>query len=224
VSVTREELAAFGDGELDPDRARAVGAAVADDPILAEQLLAHRRLRERLVTHFGPILAAPVPERLTMSLRPPSEVIDLSLVRAQRMRRVARWSWIAGPALAASIALGVFLSRGGDYAQGPLEAALETQLVAQQSGQEPIRILLTFRDKRGDYCRAFAAQAQSGIACRDERGWLLRMTEAGARSEEGEYRTAGVPAANVLEAAQRQAAGPALAAGDEQRARAHHWR
>jgi hypothetical protein len=224
VSVTREELAAFADGELEAERAREVAAAVAADPALADEVQAHRLLRERLGTHFAPIISAPVPERLTAALRPPAQVIDLSEARARRMRRVARWSWVAGPALAASLALALFLPRGGDYAQGPLEAALETQLVAQQSGAEPTRVLLSFRDDGGALCRAFAGQAQSGIACRDGRGWRLRMKAAGAAAQAGEYRMAGAPAAEVLEAAQGLAAGPALDAAEEARARARHWR
>ena len=47
MTVTREELAAFADGELDPAREAEVAAAVAADPELEAQLEAHRTLRAR---------------------------------------------------------------------------------------------------------------------------------------------------------------------------------
>lgn len=227
MTVSREELAAFADGELAPPRAAEVAAAVAADPALAEQLRAHRALRERLGARFAPILDEPLPERLVAPLRPDrGEVVDFAAARAGRARHLLRWAWIAAPALAASLALAVFLPRGtgGDYAGGALAAALEGQLVATQSGREPTRILLSFRDGDGDTCRAFVGTAQSGIACRDGSGWRLRTIDEGAPAQAGEYRMAGAPSARVLEAAQDMAAGPALTAAEEQAARARRWR
>jgi anti-sigma factor RsiW len=61
MSVTREELAAFADGELEPARAAEVAALVEGDPALAAQVQAHRALKERLGGPFAPILAATVP-------------------------------------------------------------------------------------------------------------------------------------------------------------------
>ena len=226
MTVSREELAAFADGELAPSREAEVAAAVAADPALAGQLRAHRALRDRLAARFAPILDEPLPERLVAPLRPDrSEVIDLAAARAGRTRRL-RWSWVAAPALAASLALAVFLPRGAgdDYANGALAEALDGQLVATQSGRGPTRILLSFRDGAGDTCRAFVGTAQSGIACRDEAGWRLRSIDEGAPAQTGEYRMAGAPSARVLEAAQDMAAGPALTAAEEQAARARGWR
>jgi hypothetical protein len=226
MSVSREELAAFADGELDPARAAEVAAAVAADPALEAEVRAHRALRERLGAHFAPILDASPPERLAAPLRP--RVVDFATARdkRQRARGLPRWSWIAGPALAASVALAVIVGRGtGEaYAEGPLSDALDTQLVASQPADAPNRILLSFRDEAGAYCRAYAAVGHGGIACRDERGWRIRMNGQRTAAQDSEYRMAGNPATQVLARAQELAEGPALDADAERAARARGWR
>jgi hypothetical protein len=223
MTVTREELAAYADGELDAVRAADVAVAVAADPDLKAQVDGHRALKARLGAHFAPILDAPLPERLTAPLqRQEAEIIDFT---AARNRRIVRWSWVAVPALAASLALAVFMPRGGDgYASGTLAETLDAQLVAAQPADAPTRILLSFRDEAGSYCRAFAGEAQSGIACRDAEGWRLVTEGEGAPAQTGEYRMAGNPAAEMLERAQVMAAGPALDAAAEQAAKARGWR
>lgn len=228
MSVSREELAAFADGELDPGRQAEVAAAVAADPALAREVEAHLALKARLSGHFAPILQAPLPDRLTAPLRHAESVVDLAAVREERRqsRRLPRWSWIVGPALAASIALAIIVPRQAQdgYAEGSLAAALDEQLVATQRSDAPTRILLSFRDEAGSYCRAFSSSARNGIACRDDAGWQLVVEEAGIPAQTSEYRTAGNPAARVLEQAQSMAAGPALDAAQERAARAGRWR
>ena len=228
MTVTREELAAFADGELDPAREAEVAAAVAADPELEAQLEAHRALRARLGAHFAPVFEAPVPDRLVSLLRPEPQVVDFAAAREkrERARGLPRWTWFAGPALAASLALAVFMPRGADggYASGDLAEALDGQLVAAQSADAPTRILLSFRDGSGAYCRAFAGEAQSGIACRDDAGWRLIEEAAGSEAQDSEFRMAGNPAAEVLERAQAMAAGPALDGVQEQAAKARGWR
>jgi hypothetical protein len=228
MNVTPEELAAYADGELGPARAAEVSAAVHADSALARQLDAHRTLRDRLGAHFAPVLEQPVPEQLTAMLRPsPSSIASLTDARERRdrARSLPRWTWFAGPALAASLALAVFLPRGGDgYVGGTLADALERQLVATQDQSATTRILLSFRDGTGAYCRAFAGEAQSGIACRDTEGWRMVLDGEGAPAQQGDYRMAGNPAAEVLERAQAMAVGPALDAAQEETARAAGWR
>jgi len=231
MTVTREDLAAFADGELDATRAAEVAAAVAADPALEEQVRAHRALRARLDEHFAPILQAPLPARLTAALQSePETVVSFAAAVEQRERRrqagVPRWAWFAAPALAASLALAVLLPRGAgnDYARGALAETLEGQLVASQSADSATRILLSFRDRAGAYCRAFAGEAGSGIACREAGGWRLLMQGEGAAGQDSDYRMAGSGAAAVLERAQAISAGPALDAAGEQAARARGWR
>jgi hypothetical protein len=229
MSVSREELAAYADGELVPARALQVAAEVAADPELAEQVRRHKALRQRLAMHFEPILHETVPERLTRSVGPRSaEVTSLAFARAARarLRRPPRWSWVVGPALAASLALAIFLPRGADedYAQGSLAAALGDQLVATQGARGETRILLSFRDSSGKYCRVFDASAQSGIACRDDAGWRIEFTAGSVGTQSGEYRAAATPSAQLFQRAQAMASGEPLNAQEEEAARARGWR
>lgn len=224
MSVSPEDLAAFADGELDAARAAEVAAAVSADPALAAQVETHRALKARLGARFAPIADEPVPDRLAALLRPePAPVVDFAAAREkrERARTLPRWSWLAGPALAASLALAVFWPRGS-YVEGPLADALDTQLVAMQAADADTRILLSFRNADGSYCRAFSASSQAGIACHDETGWVLTESVRATAEQAGEFRQAG-SAAEVMERAQAMAAGPALDAAQEQAAKARGW-
>lgn len=236
MSVTREQIAAYADGELSGADLAKVEAAIAADPALAKEVASHRLLKATLGAHFAPILDAPVPDRLTEAVRGGTggggaEVLDLAAAREKREQRrsgLPRWTWTAVPALAASLALAVVLTRPGSpgpgYADTQLAAALDNQLVASQPSDAQTRVLLSFADKRGDLCRAFAGAARSGIACRDDRGWRIARTLGGGAAEMGEYRQAGSPDAALMAAAQDMAAGPALDAAQEQEAKAKGWR
>jgi hypothetical protein len=230
MSVTREELAAFADGELPEPRRSEVAVAVAADPALAAEVERHRALKDTLTGHFAPILDQPVPERLTALLGGAEpKVADLTVARQRKAARgIPRWGWIVGPALAASLALAVFLPRGGaapeGYADPQLAAVLDDQLVATQASDAPTRILLSFRDGGGQYCRAFSNAMQSGIACKDDSGWQLGAVTVSTAPAQGDYKMAASAAARIMAIAQNMAAGPALSAEEEQAARAKGWR
>ena len=230
MSVSREELAAFADGQLEEPRRSQVAAEVAQDEALAAEVERHRALKAQLGAHFAPVFEQPVPERLTALLGGgESTVADFTAARQSReaQRRIPRWGWIAGPALAASLALAVILPRGGapeGYAGTQLAAALDERLVVEQVPDEDVRVLLSFRDEAGAYCRAFVGETQSGIACRDETGWKLEAEGAGGTGQGTDYRMASADAAEIMARAQEMAAGPALDAAEEARARAAGWR
>ncbi|MBB4613455.1 anti-sigma factor [Novosphingobium taihuense] len=225
---TPEQIAAFADGQLEGAEHADVAAAIAADDALTAQVAAHQALRARLSSHFAPVTSEAVPDRLVALLSAPqTDVVDLAQVRARR-RGLPRWTWIAGPALAASLVLAVTLGRGGgtgaDYAPDQIAAALDSQLVGEQPGDAPVRVLLSFRDAAGAYCRAYSASATSGIACRDGEGWKLQgAASPGAGRANGEYRQAGSEA-EIMAQAQALAAGPALDAEAEKAARARGWR
>ena len=226
MSVTPEELAAFADGELGEPRRSQVAAEIAQSPQLAEQAERHRLLRQQLGAHFAPILDEPVPENLKALLGGgEAKVADLTAVRQRRA--FPRWGWIAAPALAASLALAVFLPGGNGagegYAGTELAALLDDRLVAQQGGDERVRVLLSFRDEAGAFCRAFTSAEQGGIACRDDEGWRLRYEATGSTGQGTDYRMAGADTAELLERAQDMAVGPALDMAEEEAARTASW-
>jgi hypothetical protein len=154
MSITEQELAAYADGELSGDDAARVEQAVAADPSLAAKVDRHRALRVTLSAHFAPVADQPLPDRLTALLQQDDKVVQLAPLRDARRTgaRLPRWSWIAAPALAASLALALFLPRGDGttaYADPQLAATLDGQLVAQQASNAETRILLSFaRSKR----------------------------------------------------------------------------
>ena len=231
MAVTREELAAWVDNEIEGARALEIAAAVESDPQLQRDAEAHRALKAKLGAHFAPLLEQEVPERLSGMLRGRDKVVDLAAARERRQdkRRTPRWSWIAGPALAASVALAVILPGGGadqadGYAEPQLAAALDTQLAGEEASEGAARILLSFRNEEGEFCRAFGGAEASGIACRDAEGWRLAATAGGVGPARGEFRQAGNSTASIMEQAQDMAAGPALDAGEEEAARAAGWR
>lgn len=235
MSISRDELAAFADGEVTGERAQAVEAAIAADPGLLRDLERHRALKAQLRAHFDAILEEPVPEALAAQLRdapkaPPGNVVDFAEARERiaDMRRLPRWSWVAGPALAASLVLVVLVPRGGedssDYADTELAAVLEQRLVAQQAPGDATRVLLSFRNGGGAFCRAFSRGGGGGIACRDDTGWRLEALGEGSRGSDSEYRMAGASDAAILAQAQDMAAGTALDSAEEAAARARGWR
>lgn len=234
MTPTPEELAAFADGELSGEREAEVAAMVAADPALEREVERHRRLREQLAAHFAPIVDQTVPERLIATAKgeaagTAAEVVDFAVARARRAdrRRLPRWSYFVAPAAAAALALAVFVPRSGEttdgYADAQLAATLDTQLVADQATNAPTKILLSFEDNGGQYCRVFRSAAQSGIACRNSKGWRLVDTDAGSRETGTEFTQAGETDAELLARAQAMAKGPALDAEGEKAARADGW-
>lgn len=232
MTITPEDIAAFAGGELSGDREAKIAAAVAADPALAEQVQRHKAMKSILGAHYAPVLDEPVPDRLASMLAKTdnAEVVDFAAARQKRenRRRLPHWGWIAGPALAASLALAVFLPGQGvesyAYADTQLAAVLDDRLVADQSQTDDVRVLLSFRNDEGRYCRAFSAQTGGGIACNTADGWRLEATGAGREGAATDYRMAGAGDAQILALAQEMASGPALDAAAEREAREQGWR
>jgi hypothetical protein len=240
MTIDPEMLAAYADGELGPAETARVEAAIAADRSLAEQVEAHRKLRATLSDHFAPIVDMTVPDRLTAMLTPKDNIVSLAAVRAAREdakpRRFTPTRWAMGGALAASLALGLFVggqipgggpivSRDGQLvASGALDKALTTQLASAQDGAQT-RILVSFKANDGRYCRGFESGATAGVACRDADRWaILRSQSSGPMAASGGYRQAGSADADIMAAAQNMASGPALDAASEKAARDKGWR
>lgn len=232
MTISPEQLAAFADGELDAETARNVEAELAGSPELQADLAAHFALRARLSAHFAPIAEQPVPDRLRDAVvgdgRAPT-VIDFASEARKRRSAIlpARWGRIAGPALAASLVIALvgygLRSSNDTYAQGDLARVLDEQLAANQKPDAPIRVLLSFQDGQGQYCRGFTSKARSGLACHDDRGWRVLKTFGVTGSGSTEYRQAGSPDMAVMAAMQNMAVGAALDAAEEEQAARQRW-
>jgi hypothetical protein len=226
-----EKFFAWLDGELGPAEAAEVEANVAGNSGLARLADRHRALRAQLSGAFDPIAAAPAPEQLQAAVRPAANVIDFgAATRARRMPSAPQWT-----ALAATLAVGIFVGtmvpqrgsgpvevRGGKiYAAASLNQALDTQLASAPTGE--VRIGLTFRDRAGEICRSFIAQASSGLACRSRGRWQLKGMFAAPEGEAGDYRMAGVDP-NLAGLTETTMAGQPFDATAEKAARDRGWR
>lgn len=234
MTVSREMIAAYADGELAGEALAEVKAAIAADRALADQVARHRALKAQLSAHFAPVLDQPMPDRLTALLQPAdsgtAEVVSFAAERRKRglVPTMRRWAPIAGPALAASLVLALWQpwqseQASAGYADPQLATALDTQLVAEQGAGAPTRVLLSFENVAGQYCRAYRAGESGGIACRDDTGWKIERQLGLGAGQDTQYRQAGSEA-EILAAAQAMAAGDALDAAAEAEARANGWR
>lgn len=219
-------LMAYADGELDPLAAKRVERAIAADPALAAIVDRHRSLRSMLGSAFDPVLAAPVPDRLTAMLS--STVVPFAAPQPARPRS----RWIEAVAIAACLVIGVAIgqhwsagpiavSQGRVVASGTLSRALDTRLASTMGDTH---VLVSFRDRGGAYCRVFASPAVDGVACREDDRWALRRTQAPAAEVHRDYRQAGSAQAALLASAQDMMAGEPLDDGAERSARARGWR
>lgn len=256
MTVTDEELMAFADGQLSGEDAARVETAIAADPALAKRVEAERRLRTVLRSHLDPVAEEPVPAAWTAMIAAAAKqeesdkrpkVISLASVRAKKAERTARETgspsqarpitqrWGTGIAVAASLALGLFLGtqvtfkgavtekNGALVASGVLENGLNTRL-ASAGGEDSVRILTSFQREGGNYCRVFASGGMSGIACKDKAGWVLERTISGGAAQASEYRQAGSAESDLMAAAQDMAQGAPLDAEQEKAAKAKGWR
>ena len=229
MTITSELLAALSDGELDDLTAVRVRREVDADPALAPELARLCGLRTLLAARFDPILSEPVPARLTGPIEAAAKVVSLGEARAARASLWQRpqFRFAAGSAIAASLVIAVLVGQRGDtpggYADRQLAAALDGTL-SGQTAPDGTKLLLSFRDHGGADCRGYAGRKTSGIACRDDRGWKIRIRGAAGERATTQYQQAGSADAAIMAAAQEMAAGPAFDAAAEQSALKAGWR
>lgn len=234
TEVSDEMLMAYVDGELDAADRETVERALAASPGLRGEVARQRALRGTLAAHYAPVADEAVPERLRAMLTAGGDrtVVDFAAARERRRPRFALPHFAA---MAASLAVGVIAAQlaltpdgpvavedGAIFAKGALAETLETRLASAQPAGTETRIGLTFEDGNGRMCRTFEARALSGIACREEAGWVLAMTAEGISRPDAGYRQASAPV--LMEQAQAMMAGDPLDAAAEAAAKARGWR
>jgi anti-sigma factor RsiW len=144
-AVSETDLHAFIDGELPPERAAAVEAVMAGDPVLAARVRDFRADKLALIAAYGPLADAPVPAALRAAARAgPRPLVT---------RRWGRYVVLAGAAaLAASLLLTL-------VPRAPRDPAIEQALAARDNARTPSREL----DGRDPVSVAAANQAMSAM-------------------------------------------------------------
>ena len=127
-AVSDTDLHAFIDGELPPERAAAVEAAMARDPVLAARVRDFHADKLALIATYGPLVHAPVPAALQAAAR-----------AGPRPPVTRRWGpryvvLAAAAALAASLMLTLM-------PRGPRDPAIEQALAARDNARTPSREL-----------------------------------------------------------------------------------
>jgi negative regulator of sigma E activity len=252
MSVSKETLMAYVDGELDTSARAEVEAAIAQDSALAQEVEKHRALRRQLQSAFEGVLAEPVPDRLIAAARtapisaPKTTVADFARARAEKTTKTTRrWSLPQWSAMAACLIVGLLLGHqllrpstsgpvgtedGRLVARGSLANALSTQLASESSPNDAVHVALSFRDGDGNYCRTFVMKDGStlaGLACHENNTWRVEALSQDSKEvvSKGGYRMAGGDLApSVLQAVQERIEGDPLDAIGEKAAREKHWR
>lgn len=250
MKFSEETLMAYADNELDSQTRSAVEAAMAKDPEIARRIAQHKALRGRLKATFDEVLDEPPPQRLLDAARGVPAVRREGNVIPLRRRQAQRTAWPQWASMAATLVIGVIIgqvflrmptsgapvaSRNGQLlANGTLAQALSDQLASSQTPDAQVRIGVSFKSKKGDYCRTFTMRAPTmlaGLACRDHNDWRVQVLaqnppgENNSAKSSGSYRQAGsvMPRA-VLEAVDDTIVGEPLDAHAEALARDVRWR
>lgn len=241
MRFSEETLMAYADGELDFVTRAEIEAAMAQDPEVARAVERHRLMAAQVRTAYDRVLEEQVPERLAKLVMsdPTAPVIDLAARREGRRISVGPLRMPAWVALAASVAVGLFVGMllmrspaplyeavdGMLIARGALDEALDSQL-ASAPGGSGVRIGISFKDREGEYCRAFHLQGDvsaAGLACRSDGSWQLQVL-ADAPALDGELRPAAAMPIPVLRAIDAAIDGEPLDPAAEAAARDAGWR
>ena len=243
MTLSDETVMAYVDGELDATARAEVEAVMRENPQLALRIAKQKALRSTVRLAFENVADEPVPDRLLQAVR--SAPVARSNVIPLHRKPQRRWSWPEWTAIAASLVIGVLVSRtyfergpgtgpvishdGQMIASGALDHALSEQLAANQPATAPVQIGVSFRARSGDYCRTFVmhdATALAGLACRQQGGWRVRVLsqgEAGAQSTGTLRQASSAVPASVLQAVNEEIAGDPLDASAEAAAKGKKW-
>ena len=121
-AVTELDLHAYIDGELSPERAAAVEAAMAGDPALAERVRDFQADRQALVDTYRRLADAPVPAALLRAASTPPP--------PRRRPRIIGFAFVGAAALAACLVL-VLMPRA------PRDPAIEQAMTARDNARIP---------------------------------------------------------------------------------------
>jgi negative regulator of sigma E activity len=227
------KLSAMLDGELGTEEQADMEATLANGTQLKAKLSQMRQTDEAVRVAFAAPMEEAVPDRFMKAIdaglaaheaRVEDNVIPLSPVLKEASNDNARIRWRTGGAIAASLALGLFLgtqfsATGSDSLSSvALNKALNTVPSAQTAsftkGQN-ITPQLSFAKAGGGYCRQFNLTAEtgakSGVACTKDGNWSVEALLPGPQAASAED---GYVAAEGPTDARLDKAVDALRAGD----------
>lgn len=233
--IDDETLYAYLDGELSPEEAQRVAAAVAADPALSAWLEMQQRLRAQLRSAFDPIADVPVPAAIA-AIAGGANVAGIGAARAERAQRrgfgLPQWAAMAA-ALVAGLFGGHMLAQSPEVpaamegkrmvASAAIADALDTQLASAGASPRAVQVRLTFRNADGDVCRSFDAPSVSGVACHEGNAWALRALFAHEGPADGTYRMAGTANAAALAYVDAMMVGEPFDAAAERHVRQSGW-
>jgi len=247
MGITDQLLMAYVDGELSPDLAALILSRLETEPDLLERMEQHQRLRSDLSSVYAPIMGEPLPPNLASLLTgenaqaaagrgkltfDPMREFDFDRLRA---------GWPIWAAVAAAAVLGIGLSEArhvGDpltrssdgrmLASGPLARSLEHDLATDAAGSGA-RIMASFEDRSGRYCRVFEAAGsghEDGVACKDGRRWLVvaLANDPAAQPSTGYRPASSALAPSVAAAVDELQTSSVLTPDQERQARTQQWR
>jgi len=233
MTLSKEILMQFVDGELSPGETSRIEAELANDAEARAFVEAQTALRREFGDAFSPIMDERIPDRLLAA------VADTPVSWRWRLRqgfsRPNAWLWTGVPAAAAlalGLIIGVFVVPSGPIAtrngmlvaQGSLADALNTQLASAAPANGP-HIGISFRAKDGRTCRTFEASGAAGIACHSGTQWNVAALASSNTESSGTYHMAGSAMPDVIrDAAGGMIDGAPFDAAAERQARDRGWK
>jgi hypothetical protein len=212
MTLSKEILMQFVDGELAPQEASRIEAEIAGDAQARAFVETQTALRREFQAAFSPVMEGRIPDRLTAAIA--NTPVSWRWRMAQGFSRRNVWLWTGLPA-AGALALGLVIGiavnpsnvgpiatqNGTLVAQGVLADALNTRLASDTPQANAPHIGISFRAKDGRACRTFETNGVAGIACRGETKWNVATLTAAPSEASGTYHMAGSSMPDAIRAA-----------------------
>ncbi|MDX2275504.1 MAG: NepR family anti-sigma factor [Hyphomonadaceae bacterium] len=216
-------LMAFAYGELSPEDAARVAAAVEQDAELAARVARFRNVRTALRKVYDSVAEEPVPERLRALLGDVARNEPPPVVASSPARKLSPMAWAM---IAAALIVGVLAGRlatpeplfvrapSGLAAGAALSRALEEKLSAE-AAVDGLRLGGSFYGGDDGVCRTFTADGVSGIACKQSDGWVIRFAVSDGEGPD--------PGAALMAMVDTMIDGDPLTPAEEIEARSRGW-
>lgn len=237
--VSDEELGAYLDGAIDPEKRAAIEFELAANPDLRARLARVRRVNATVRDVLGDL--QPVPDRFTRIVADGFDRRELANVAALGDGpKPLNWAMPIAAGLSLIVAtvggywVGSTTQRGVEFAaiteRTPLFAAIESTASGESAhvNGQTLTPVLSFRTADGRVCRevelASSSSQSAAILCRDRDAWRVEVLVAAATSAPAGYETVGEDGAAIEQAYARLGGAGAMSAEDERVMIENRWR